>query len=152
MNFETYSITSPSARTFTAQEQAQAWESFIQQDDYLREHRGRYAERGAVFLPMATRADLSVTQDLFRSFGGRRNTLQLRLDILNVGNLLNDDWGVGERLVTNTPLIARGADASGAARYRLRNLGASLVSSSRERTAGLGDVYRFQLGLRYLFE
>lgn len=148
MNFEQFTS---SGRTFTAAEQAAAWEAFIQQDDYLKAHRGQYAERGAVFLPQVLRADLRVTQELFRDIVGRRNSLQLRLDILNVGNLINKNWGLGQRLVTNQPLIARGADANGAARYRLRNFGSSLITKTFQQTAGIGDVYRIQLGLRYSF-
>ena len=35
-----------SAVTFTAQQQADAWEKYIDQDTYLRSHRGEYAQRG----------------------------------------------------------------------------------------------------------
>ena len=43
----------PSARAPSRPaEQAQAFEAYIQQDRYLREHRGEYAKRGAVLLPM----------------------------------------------------------------------------------------------------
>ncbi|MFN8665941.1 MAG: carboxypeptidase regulatory-like domain-containing protein [Gemmatimonadaceae bacterium] len=148
MNFEQFTA---SGVTFTAAQQAAAWDAFIKQDDYLKSRRGQYAERGAVFLPQAMRVDMSLTQDLFRDLGGKRNTLQLRMDILNVGNFLNKDWGLGQRLVTNTPLIARGADAQGRALYRLRNIGTNLISKTYEQTAGIADVYRFQLGLRYNF-
>lgn len=148
MNFEQFTS---GTRTFTAAEQAAAWDQFIAQDPYLKTRRGKYAERGAVFLPQALRADMSITQDLFRDLGGKRNTLQLRMDILNVGNLLNKDWGLGERLVTNTPLIARPVGSDGKALYRLRNIGTNLISKTYEQTVGIGDVYRFQLGLRYNF-
>ena len=148
MNFETFTS---SGVTFTAADQAVAWEKFIRQDPYLSQNRGKYAQRGAVFLPQVLRADMSITQDLFRDLGGKRNTLQLRIDILNVGNMLSEDWGLGKRLVTNTPLIARGASADGKALYRLRNIGTKLISTTYEQTAGIGDVYRFQLGLRYNF-
>jgi len=148
MNFEVYTA---SGRTFTAAEQATAWEAYINQDPYLSEHRGEYAERGAVFLPQHLRADLRITQELFKDLGGKRNSLQLRLDILNVGNLINKDWGLSKRLVSNTPLIARGADANGAARYRLRNIGPELISTTYQQTASIFDVYRLQLGLRYNF-
>ncbi len=148
MNFETFTS---SGKTFTAAEQAAAWEAYIRQDDYLSKNRGKYAQRNAVFLPQALRVDASLTQDLFRDLGGKRNTLQLRIDVLNAGNLINKNWGLGQRLVTNTPLIARGADASGKALYRLRNFGTNLLSKTYEQTAGIGDVYRFQLGLRYNF-
>jgi hypothetical protein len=148
MNFEEFTS---SGRTFTAAEQAAAWNAFIEQDDYLRKHRGEYAERGAVRLPMVFRADFSIAQDLFTNIFNKRNTLQFRVDFLNVGNLLNKDWGVGERLVTTTPLIARGADANGVALYRLRNFGSELISKTFEQTAGIDDVFRIQFSLRYIF-
>jgi len=37
MNFQQFTV---GTRTFTAPEQAQAWETYIQQDSYLKEHRG----------------------------------------------------------------------------------------------------------------
>src|SRR6185295_6796599 len=64
MNFVTFA---QGGVTFTADQQAQAFESYIQQDTYLRDHRGQYAERGTVFLPMVRRIDLSITQDVFKN-------------------------------------------------------------------------------------
>lgn len=148
MNFEQYTA---GGKTFTAADQQAAWEAYIRQDKYLSANRGKYAERGAVFLPEVLRADVSVTQDISKSFGGKRNSLQLRLDILNFTNMINHEWGVGRRLVTNTPLIARGADAKGAALYQLRNIGGKLLSTTFQNTANLEDVYRMQLSLRYFF-
>ncbi len=148
MNFQTYTT---GGQTFTAAQQAQAWENYIEQDDYLSSHRGQYAERNAVFLPMAFFADMSIAQDLFTDISGKRNSLQLRADILNVTNLLNHDWGIGKRFVNTRPLIARGADAEGRATYRLTTDGDQLISRTFEPTASLGDVYRIQLSLRYTF-
>lgn len=148
MNFQTYT---DRGTTFTAEQQAAAWEAYIQQDDYLRENRGQYAERGAVFLPMVYRADMTIAQDVFRNIAGRRNGLQLRMDVLNVGNLLNDDWGQGYRVNNSRPLIARGADANGEIQYRLANQGGSLLSETFARTSGINDVYRIQFSVRYLF-
>jgi hypothetical protein len=152
MNFQQYTQgTGANAVTFTAAQQAAAWEAFIQQDRYLRNNRGQYAERGAVFLPVINRADLSLAQQLFTDIAGRRNGVELRLDILNVGNLINSDWGVGQRFVTTQPLISAGADAQGRAQYRLRNINNQLISESFQPTAGRSDVYQIQVGLRYTF-
>jgi Carboxypeptidase regulatory-like domain len=148
MNFATYTS---KVRTFTAAEQATAWDAFIAQDPYLSKHRGQYAQRNAIFLPQLVRADFSLAQDFSRSVGGRGNTMQVRLDILNVGNLLDKQWGVGPRLVTNQPLTNGGADANGALQYRLLSIGTNLISSTYQKSAGITDVYRMQLGLRYNF-
>ncbi len=154
MNFQTFTS---AGRTYTAAEQAAAWDAFIRQDPYLSKHRGEYAVRGAVFMPLEHRMDLSLTQDVFVTLGGHRHAFQLRADVLNFGNLLNKNWGVGQRFVTTQPLIvptaAQGgpADAQGRAQYRLRTIGGELVSKSFEPSASLGDVYRIQLSVRYTF-
>ena len=96
MNFQAYTA---SGRTFTAAEQASAWNTYIAQDAYLSQHRGEYAKRNAVFLPMVFRTDLSISQDIFKNLWGSRHSLQFRVDIPNFGNLLNSNWGVGQRLV-----------------------------------------------------
>jgi hypothetical protein len=106
---------------------------------------------------MVYRADLSIAQELFRDIRGRRNSIQLRADILNVGNLLNPEWGVGQRFVNPQPLIVPSSsqggpvDGQGRAQYRLRSVDDELLRQSLEQTAGIGDVYRIQLGLRYTF-
>ena len=150
MNFEPYSQTiAGTAYSFTAQQQAEAFEAYIQQDKYLREHRGEYAERNGVRLPMVFGADLSITQDFHTQIRGRRNKLQFRVDILNVGNLISNGWGQGQRLVNFRPLISPGADSEGRAKYRLRNIGGELMDKTFEPTSGILDVYRFQFSVRY---
>lgn len=148
MNFQEYTT---SGVTFTAAQQADAWEAYINQDDYLKNNRGKYAERGGVFMPMVFRADFSIIQEVFAELFGKRNALQFRIDLLNVGNLLNKDWGIGDRFVSTSPLIARGADADGKATYRLRAIGTELISKTFQKTASLNDVFRIQLAVRYNF-
>ena len=62
-------------------------------------------------MPIFNRMDLSIMQDIFRNIGGKRNAGQIRFDITNFGNLLNHNWGVGERLVLPTT-AANGAQIS----------------------------------------
>lgn len=149
MNFEQFTA---SGTTFTAAQQAAAWEAFINQDPYLSKHRGEYAERGAAFLPFVTNIDFSIAQDVFVKLGKIRNNFQIRADILNFGNFLNSDWGTGQAFNSLQPLISRPADTQGRALYRLRNVGSSLISpNSFVPTAGTNDVYRIQIGIRYTF-
>jgi hypothetical protein len=80
----------------TAEEQAQQWKDlneFIEQDDYLSEHRGEYAERNAARLPFTHIFDFHFSQDIFVNVKDRRQTLQFTFDVFNLGNLLNRDWG-----------------------------------------------------------
>jgi outer membrane receptor protein involved in Fe transport len=161
MNFQAYCVNASGAvqsncatagnKTFSVADQQAAWDGYINQDPYLSGRRGQYAERNAFFLPILFRSDLGVTQELFHSVAGKRNTIALRFDILNLDNLLNRNWGSGQRLVTTTPLLPQGADATGALLYRLRNVGTDLLSTTYQHTAGTFDVWRMQLGLRYSF-
>ena len=135
---------------YTPAQQVAAWDAFISQDPYLRNRRGGYAQRNAVFLPMVYRADLSISQDVGRSIAGQPNRLQVRLDILNVTNLLDHNWGVGQGFVTNRPLNFAGVDATGAPTYRLANVGRQLISQSFQKVVTTADVWRMQLGVRYM--
>jgi len=100
---------------------------------------------------MISRVDLSILQDVFAEFLGKRNTLQLRLDFLNVANMINKYHGVGKRFVNTQPLIPRGVDGSGRSLYRLRAINNQLMSTSLEPTADINDVYRIQFTIRYIF-
>jgi hypothetical protein len=148
-------------KTFTAADQATAFEAYIQQDDYLRNHRGQYAERYALFYPIVKRLDLSLTQDVFHSIGGRRHSGQIRLDINNFGNLLNHNWGVGQIPIQNRILTNPTADAQGRLSYRLATVtgvsGTELISHTFQTTASLSnpsnaDVYIMMLSFRYTFQ
>ena len=136
---------------WTPAQQVAAWDAFINQDPYLSSHRGQYAERNAVFLPMVFRADLSISQDVSRRLGGNANSLQIRFDILNFTNLLKSDWGVSQGFVTQRPLSSSGVDATGAPTYTMANVGRNLISRSFQKNVSTFDVWRMQLGVRYMF-
>ena len=149
--FVRFSSVSADTMVWTPAEQVTAWEAFINQDSYLKSHRGDYARRNAIFLPMVARADLSVSQDVSRNIGGKGNSLQIRLDIFNFSNLLNSDWGVSQGFVTTRPLTSAGVDAFGAPTFTLANVGHSLISHSFQKNVSTLDVWRMQLGVRYMF-
>jgi hypothetical protein len=72
---------------------ANAFESFIENTECLDEARGRILTRNACRNPWVNQFDISIAQTLsVRRFGNAQN-LQVRLDIINFGNLLNEDWG-----------------------------------------------------------
>jgi outer membrane receptor protein involved in Fe transport len=139
------------SRTFTVAEQETAFEALINQDDYLRTHRGQYVEKGAVFLPMVTRADVSVTQEVVRMVAGKPHRVEFRLDILNFTNMFNSDWGRSYSFVSTSPLVPAGVNGLGEAQYRLRNFGQNLMARTVQRNNGVSDVWRIQLGARYTF-
>ena len=102
-------------------------------------------------LPLLHKLDLSVTQDVFKNVKGHRNAGQFRIDIQNFGNLLNSNWGVGQRVIRNNILTTPAADANGRLGYRMQVVNNQLVSNSFESTSGNLDVYQFMLSFRYSF-
>src|SRR5437667_10059376 len=112
----------------TPAEQVTAWEAFINKDPYLRDHRGEYARRNAIFLPMVARADLSVAQDVSRNIGGNGKSLHIRLDIFNFTNLLSSDRRVSHGIVATLPLTSAGVADSRAPTHPLPDDGHSVTS------------------------
>ncbi|NND14964.1 MAG: TonB-dependent receptor [Eudoraea sp.] len=80
-----------------AAEQAEQWnrlDTFINSIEYLKENRGKYAERNAVRGPWSHIIDLKILQDFKVNFGGDKDhTFQISADIFNFTNLLNKEWG-----------------------------------------------------------
>ncbi len=68
--------------------------TFIEGDKYLSERRGQYAERNQSRTPFESILDLRILQDFYiKMANGKRNTLQLSLDVFNITNLINKNWG-----------------------------------------------------------
>ena len=151
MNFQQYT-SSGSGNTYTAAQQAAAFDAFINQDSYLRKNRGKIAERNGVNLPMVTRFDLSAMLELFRNIGKQRHTIQLRADIFNIGNMINSKWGVGYVVNNFNPLQAVGyTPSTGVPLFRMAEVNNSLNYSTYRRGTGLIDVWQAQFGIRYIF-
>lgn len=141
--------------TFTADEQREAFWAFVNQDRYLKEHKGEYAETNAAYLPWLNRFDLRLMQDFRIKVGKTMNVLQLSVDILNIGNLLNDSWGVAESLRSNVPLKYVGKNASNEPVYTMNTQNiegkVTLPVSSTMVNRSSGNCWQLQFGVRYIF-
>lgn len=85
------------ARTLWADATSQqAFEEYIEADDYLRSHRGGFAERNSHLLPFEHRLDLHVAQSFYFNRRDSRR-VELSLDIVNLGNLIDRSWGASYR-------------------------------------------------------
>ena len=144
---------------FTAQQQSDAFFAFIDQDAYLSKHKGEYAERNGAQFPWRNQVDVKILQDLFTNIGGKRNSLQVSLDIFNLGNLINNNWGRIQQATFNTSAIlepvAAPTTAAVGARPTFRmvrdNVTGQLLSSTFRDAVSLSSTYYMQLGLRYIF-
>ncbi len=99
--------------TFKDEANKAAFKSFIENDSYLSAHRGEYATRGAKVAPWQSRLNVKVAQDIIFPVAGKPTTLQLGLDINNVANLLNSNWGLTKQVSSENILEISKADATG---------------------------------------
>lgn len=146
--------------TMTAAEQASAFWAYVNSNDYLSERKGEYAERFGHVRPWLHRFDVKILQDIFTNFGSsRRYTLQVSLDLLNVGNMINDKWGVYAynplaRYDNVSPLRVVGSPtATNAPTFRLN---ANSVQEFKEKTEigndlSTGSTWGALLGIRLTF-
>ena len=142
----------------TAAEQWEALNKFIEEDDYLSERRGRYAERNASRAPFSSVIDMKIIQDFGLMIGGKQQQFQVSLDIFNFTNLLNAKWGRRYFVPQNFQLMDFAGFVEGDPNNELTpqftypgvqsndpasgNIDDSGVQSSR---------WQMQIGLRYIF-
>jgi hypothetical protein len=146
-------------KTFTPAQQQEAYDNYIDGNEYLKTRRGNYAERNGGFFPWLTRFDLSMVRDFTVKVGKKDNTLQFRADILNFGNLLNNKWGVGYQTTNANPLTIVATNAE-TPTYRLatqtiinpdKTTEVILLRDSFEKAINVNNVWQMQLGVRYTF-
>ena len=78
---------------YTPAEQAANLKQWIAGQQYLKDHRGEYYERFADNMPIEHHFDLHLAQAFRLKTGKMVHNLELSADIINIGNLLNKDWG-----------------------------------------------------------
>jgi hypothetical protein len=132
-----------SQMTFSGAGQAEAFEAFIQQDDYLSAHRGSYAERYGALSPWRGRWDMKILQDIKII---EKNKIQISLDVLNIGNLINSKWGIVETPTFNQ-LVGVTVDENNNPTY---TFDPDLRNTFSPNTGELSR-WQAQLGLRYIF-
>ncbi|MFO7448321.1 MAG: hypothetical protein R6W90_18320 [Ignavibacteriaceae bacterium] len=118
--------------------------AFIDNNDYLSENKGKMSERNAARNPYNDQLDFRLAQTIPTGYGD----LQITLDILNVFNLLNSEWGWYQFTPQDTYTIVRlrGSDpVSGRPVYSFDKPANNTPWSPSD----LLSRWQMQLGLRY---
>lgn len=136
--------------TVSADQQWALLDAFINQDDYLSEHRGEIAERSGGVNPWYSNIDLRILQDFSLIFGTSKHTFQLSVDVLNVANLISSDWGVRKvaSASATSPLELTRFNESGNPVFNYKG-GAQTTYVD---DPSLFSRWQMQIGLRYFFE
>jgi hypothetical protein len=135
----------------TIAEQAAAWNQFIDNTPYLKNRLNSYAGRNEAFLPWYSRFDVKILQDLYTTIGKKKHTLQLSVDVLNAGNLINKFWGVRQITTFNNPLVFKAYDTNGNPTYNLAQLNGQLVTKPWQNNLSISSTWGLQLGIKYIF-
>ena len=152
INLVDITTTNPAGQTVVVTSAAQQWQqldAYINQDDYLSSRRGQYADRNGAISPWFTQLDAKILQDFTLTTGnGKKNTLQLSLDILNLGNLLSASWG-NRQLVGNNRFIetSYALATPNTPAYTFRGGNQTFFTDTN-----LASRWRAQVGVRYIFD
>jgi len=142
---------------FTAAQEEAAFNAFMNQDKYLNSHRGQYMQRNGETYPFYNTANLKFIQDIFTSIGKRQNSLQFTVDVIDLPNLLNRNWGIEKMLTIPYGSILIGStNSKGVTTYQMATMINSqgqtvLPTSTFMNEVSTSSVWEMQLGLRYNF-
>ena len=78
---------------YSADQQRANLKEWLANTRYVKNHRGEYYKRYADNLPFESHFDLHIAQKIGIQVGKYVHSLELSLNIMNVANLLNKDWG-----------------------------------------------------------
>jgi hypothetical protein len=138
--------------------QADAFDRYIDRVPCLKKSRGKLLGRNACRNPWQNDIDVSVGQSL-RAFG--QQNLQLRLDVINFGNLLNKRWGwqnfsdqnntCGPICSATTLLTQSGNVVTGRTQQTAQGIYTFSRTMKPWNADNAASNYRMQLSLRYSF-
>ncbi len=132
---------------FASPGMATDFDNFIAQDDYLSGRRGEYAERYGAISPWVGKIDVKVLQDFNFNIKEKKQTVQLSIDILNFGNMLNSDWGVIQQPNSIQPI---GVSVDSGTNVPTYSFDGNLTKTYGYDTSLLSR-WQMQVGLRYIF-
>ena len=144
---------------FASDEDRIAFWNFVEQDDYLKNHKGEYAEAYATRAPWVHRFDFRWAHDFDLKIGNTTHKLQLSADFQNIGNLFSSRWGVAKNMsnscnggkllrVTNTADVKNGAQPIFSMNT---NADGSPITQTWDYNHSYGQCWRLQVGVKYFF-
>ncbi len=156
--FNGFNAAPGSAAQLEAAAQADAFDRYIDRVPCLKKNRGKLLSRNACRNPWQNDVDVSVGQSL-KAFG--QQNLQLRLDVINFGNLLNKRWGwqdfsdqnntCGPICSATTLLTQTGNVVAGRTQQTAQGIYTFNKTMKPWNADNASSNYRMQLSMRYSF-
>ena len=137
-----------------AKDAADFW-AFVNQDSYLKNHKGEYAEAYGARAPFVHRFDFRIAQDIKFRIGKTNHKLELSFDFMNIGNLFNSHWGVAKNMSacnSGAILTYAGQNAEGKPTFSLyRDKSGNAPTKTWEYNRATSQCWQLQFGARYTF-
>ncbi|WEK33757.1 MAG: carboxypeptidase regulatory-like domain-containing protein [Candidatus Pseudobacter hemicellulosilyticus] len=152
LNFQASYTPVSGGPAYTAQQQRDAFAAFVENDKYLKKHKGQFMDRYGATLPWFHSLDLRLLQDFSVKAGNKKHTMQVSVDAINFLNLLSSDWG--HRYVYNfgsfqdQALLGVGSGNTAANPVYTFNPG---ITRAYQPDYSTNSTWGIQLGLRYIF-
>ncbi len=140
---------------FTSEADRVAFWNYVEQDSYLKNHKGEYAEAYGARAPWVHKFDFRWAHDFTLKLGNTNHKLQLIADVENIGNLIHSSWGVPknmsasnngallkvDKIVDNTPYFSI---------YRDKSTGEA-PTKTWEYNRAYDQAWKIQFGVKYYF-
>lgn len=142
---------------YSPAQQAAAYDAFIATVPELEAAKGSYIKRNAGLMPWNNRFDFKINQDFFigGDNGSKKHTLQVGLDIFNVANLINSNWGIFQQLNGgsgfNYALLNVANNSTSTPTFRLATVNNQLITTHLRNNNSIASTWGAQLGVRYFF-
>ncbi len=139
---------------FASADDADRYWAFAAKDKYLSANKGKYAEAYSIYSPWTHRVDLRYARDFKLKVGKSVNTLQLSLDVKNVLNFFNSNWGVSKQMNPDLNggriLEVRRIDPDGVPVF---NTPKAVNGNTQVWTPvhNIGQCWYAQVGIKYMF-
>lgn len=140
---------------FKTQEDRDLYWAFAKQDKYLSKHAGQYAESYGARAPFVHRLDFKLVEDFAFRIGKTSHNFQVSLDVLNLGNLINSNWGVNmNNSICNGSSVLKyeGVNASNQPVFSFfKDKNGVAPTKSFDYYVNNSQCWQIQLGIKYLF-
>jgi hypothetical protein len=142
---------------FVSNEDRIAFWNYVEQDNYLKNHKGQYAESYAARSPWVHRFDVRFAHDFNLKIGNTKHKLQLIVNVENIGNLFNSKWGVNKipalsgQSNSQYKLLTKSKMENGQPVYSFAKQSGDYLKQSWDFSHSYGQCWGLQLGVKYYF-
>ena len=139
---------------FASENDAKRFMDFVHADKYLSKNQGKYAEAYSIYSPWVHRLDFSYKHDFKVRVANSVNTLQLSLDVKNILNIFNSNWGVSKymnpKLNDGRILKYESTDADGYAVFSTPEP-VNADTQTFMYNPAIGQCWYASVGIKYMF-